>query len=286
MQMVKNLTLQENKLRNKISSIILCAGEGIRISEYISNKPKPLIEIDEKPILSHLISHLIKSQITSITIVTGHLKEQIENYITEIKEKNDSLQDKILLVNSKDDYKKGPLYSFLSITNDKNILKRDLIYLVFPGDTYFEFNLISELITSVKNNSALIQDNSMIFYQELQGIKLKKSEDSGKTISTIRTEELKSVELVKHIDQIKFNSIRESAFYKKIIPVFVFGFKFIENIIDAEKETSVKTIREIVNLLIKGENYLYAFRLSPKSKFFDIDTKLDFLNLKKEKRGQ
>jgi len=286
MQMVKNLSLQENKLRDKISSIILCAGEGIRISEYISNKPKPLIEIDEKPILSHLISHLIKSQITSITIVTGHLKEQIENYITEIKEKNDSLQDKILLVNSKDDYKKGPLYSFLSITNDKNILKRDLIYLVFPGDTYFEFNLINELITSVKNNFALIQDNSMIFYQELQGIKLKKSEDSGKTISTIRTEELKSVERVKHIEQIKLNSIRESAFYKKIIPVFVFGFKFIENIIDAEKETSVKTIREIVNLLIKGENYLYAFRLSPKSKFFDIDTKLDFLNLKKEKRGQ
>jgi len=284
--MVKNLSLQENKLRDKISSIILCAGEGIRISEYISNKPKPLIEIDEKPILSHLISHLIKSQITSITIVTGHLKEQIENYITEIKEKNDSLQDKILLVNSKDDYKKGPLYSFLSITNDKNILKRDLIYLVFPGDTYFEFNLINELITSVKNNFALIQDNSMIFYQELQGIKLKKSEDSGKTISTIRTEELKSVERVKHIEQIKLNSIRESAFYKKIIPVFVFGFKFIENIIDAEKETSVKTIREIVNLLIKGENYLYAFRLSPKSKFFDIDTKLDFLNLKKEKRGQ
>ena len=172
----------------------------------------------------------------------------------------------------------------MSITNEKSILKRDLIYLVFPGDTYFEFNLISDLITSIKTSPALIQGNSMIFYQELQGIKLKTIKDPSKTISTIKTEELESAEIVSHIEQIKLNSISERVFYKKVIPVFVFNFKFLENIIDAEKKTSVKTIREIVNLLIKGKNILYAFRLNPDYKFFDIDTKLDFLNLKQEKR--
>ena len=281
-----NLSLPENNSTDKITSIILCSGEGTRIRDFIPNTPKPLIEVNNKPILSYLISHLIKSHITSIIVVTGHLKEQIENFIKEIKQNNKNLEGKILIINSGNDYEKGPLYSFLSITNEKSILKRDLIYLVIPGDTYFEFNLFSELITSIKNNSALIQDNSFIFYQELQGIKLKETEDPSKTISTIKTEELESTEIVRNIEQLKLNSISESVFYKKIIPVFVFDFKFLENIIDAEKKASVKTIREIVNVLIKGKNILYAYPLNPNYRFFDIDTKLDLLNLNQKKRGQ
>ena len=284
--MVIKLSLPENNSKINITSIILCAGEGTRISNFIPSKPKPLIEINDKPILSYLISHLNKLDISSIIIVTGHLKEQIENYIKEIQQKNDNLKDKISVINSGNDYKKGPLYSFLSVTNEKSILKRDLIYLVFPGDTYFEFNLISEIITSIKNNSALIQDNSIIFYQELQGIKLIKTEDPSKTISTVNTEELESTEIVRNIEQLKLNSINESAFYKQLIPVFVFDFKFLENIIDAEKKISVKTIREIVNYLIKGKNNLYAYRLKPAYRFIDIDTKLDLLNLNQKKRGQ
>lgn len=284
--MVIKLSLPKNNSKNNITSIILCAGEGSRISDFIPNKPKPLIEINNKPILSYLISHLRKLDISSIIIVTGHLKKQVEDYIKEIKQKYDTLKEKIFVINSGNDYKKGPLYSFLSITNEKSILKRDLIYLVFPGDTYFEFNLISEIITTIKNVNDLIHGNSIIFYQKLQGIKLKEKEDLNKTISTINTEELESMEIVRKIEQQKLNSISESAFYKRIIPVFVFNFKFLENIIEAEKKSSVKTIREIVNLLIKRQSILYAYSLNPDYRFYDIDTKLDLLNLNQTKRGQ
>lgn len=284
--MVIKLSLPKNNSKNNITSIILCAGEGSRISDFIPNKPKPLIEINNKPILSYLISHLRKLNISSIIIVTGHLKKQVEDYIKEIKQKYDTLKEKIFVINSGNDYKKGPLYSFLSITNEKSILKRDLIYLVFPGDTYFEFNLISEIITTIKNVNDLIHGNSIIFYQKLQGIKLKEKEDLNKTISTINTEELESMEIVRKIEQQKLNSISESAFYKRIIPVFVFNFKFLENIIEAEKKSSVKTIREIVNLLIKRQSILYAYSLNPDYRFYDIDTKLDLLNLNQTKRGQ
>ena len=284
--MVIKLSLPKNNSKNNITSIILCAGEGTRISDFIPSKPKPLIEINNKPILSYLISHLRKLEISSIFIVTGHLKEQVEEYIKEIKQKNDTLKEKIFVINSGNDYKKGPLYSFLSITNEKSILNKDLIYLVFPGDTYFEFNLISEIITTIKNVNDLIHGNSIIFYQKLQGIKLKEKEDLNNTISTINTEELESMEIVRDIEQLKLNSISESAFYKRIIPVFVFNFKFLENIIEAEKKSSVKTIREIVNLLIKGKSILYAYSLNPDYRFYDIDTKLDLLNLNQTKRGQ
>ena len=284
--MVIKLSLPKNNSKNTITSIILCAGKGTRISDFIPSKPKPLIEINNKPILSYLISHLRKLNISSIIIVTGHLKKQVEDYIKEIKQKYDTLKEKIFVINSGNDYKKGPLYSFLSITNEKSILKRDLIYLVFPGDTYFEFNLISEIITTIKNVNDLIHGNSIIFYQKLQGIKLKEKEDLNKTISTINTEELESMEIVRKIEQQKLNSISESAFYKRIIPVFVFNFKFLENIIEAEKKSSVKTIREIVNLLIKRQSILYAYSLNPDYRFYDIDTKLDLLNLNQTKRGQ
>lgn len=280
------LSLPKNNLMDNIKSIILCAGEGTRINDFIPSLPKPLIKINHDPILWSLISNLIKSYINSIIIVTGHLKEQIESYIKLIIQKDNSLRNKILIINSGNDYKKGPLYSFLSITKEKSILKKDLIYLVFPGDTYFESNLIKELIISIKKDFSFIQNNSIIFYQELQGKNLKNPNTLNKSISIIKTERQESMEIVKEIRQIKLTSISESAYYKRIIPIFVFNYKFIENIIETETKVSVKTIREIINILIKGKKILYAFCLKSNSRFFDIDTRLDYLNINQEKRGQ
>jgi NDP-sugar pyrophosphorylase family protein len=279
--MVIKLSQQKNDLYDKLKVVILCAGEGTRISEFIPNKPKPLIEINKKPILSYLISHLIESNITSLNLVTGHLKEQIESYIKEINQIN-KLKGKILLINSGNDYKKGPLYSFLSITKEKSILNRESLYLVFPGDTYFEFDLIHELITLITNSSAFIHGKSIIFYQELQGNHLKETENPNKIVSTIKTEELNSMEIVKNIEELRFNFISDELFYKKVIPVFVFDFEFLENILDAEKHVSVRKIRDIVNLVIKGKNNLYAYRLNSEYKFYDIDTELDLINLKQK----
>jgi len=273
------LSQPENNSIRKITSIILCAGEGTRISDYIPGKPKPLIEINNKPILSYLISELIKSHTKSIVIVTGHLQEQIESYIESIKQKDESLRKKILVINSENNYKKGPLYSFLSITKEKNILKKDFIYLVFPGDTYFESNLISELFNSINNNSSFIQNNSVIFYQKLKGNNLKNAKIPNKSISIILTEKKESEEIVKEIKQIKLASLSENSYYKQIIPLFVFDYAFITNIIETENEVSVKTIREIINILINRKKNVYAFCLKPNYKFFDIDTRSDLLNL-------
>lgn len=284
--MEKKLSLPKNNFIDNIKTIILCAGEGTRIRDFLSDTPKPLIKINNEPILWSLISNLIKSYIKSIIIVTGHLKEQIENYLKIIIQKNESLRSKILIINSGNDYKKGPLYSFLSVTKEKSILKKDLIYLIFPGDTYFESNLIKEIISSLKNNSNFIQKHSIIFYQEFRGKNLKNPNKIGKSISILKTEEQESMEIVKEIKQVKLASISESGYYKQIIPLFVFNYKFIEKIIETETEVSVKTIREIINILIKGKKILYAFCLKSNTSFFDIDTRSDYLRIKQEKRGQ
>jgi NDP-sugar pyrophosphorylase family protein len=280
------LSLLKNNHLDNVKSIILCAGEGTRIRDVIPNLPKPLIEINHKPLLWYLISDLIISNIKSIIIVTGHLKEQIESYINVIKLNDPSLRNKILIFNSGNNYKKGPLYSFLSITKEKSIFKRDGLYLVFPGDTYFESNLINELFSSIKNNSTFIQNNSIIFYQELLGTNLKNTNNLENSISIIKTEKQGPKEIVRKIEQVKLTSISESTYYKQILPVFVLNYKFIENIIKTENEVSVKTIREIINILIKAKKKIFAFCLKSRHRFFDIDTGLDLLNLNQEKRGQ
>ncbi|MHA1985240.1 MAG: NTP transferase domain-containing protein [Promethearchaeota archaeon] len=280
------MSLRKNSLKDKIISIILCAGEGRRISDFIPSKPKPLIEIENKPILSYLIFNLIKSNTASIMIVTGHLQDQIERYVESIKQNDESLREKILIINSGNEYKKGPLYSFLTITREKKMLENDLIYLVFPGDTYFESNLISELFTSIRNNSSLFQNNSAIFYQKIKGKNLKKTKIPNKSISIIETKREEPEEIVKEIKQIELTSISENSYYQQIIPLFVFDYRIITDIIEIENVVSVKTIREIINILIKRKKKVYAFCIQPNYQFFDIDTRSDLLNLNQKKRGQ
>ena len=45
---------------SKETVIILCGGKGLRLRPITKNIPKPLIEINKKPILEHIINHFIK----------------------------------------------------------------------------------------------------------------------------------------------------------------------------------------------------------------------------------
>ena len=273
-----------NKPKDKITSIILCAGEGTRISDFVRSIPKPLIEINSKPILSYLISNLIKSNITSIIIITGHLKEEIEKFVASLKQKDKSLRNLISIINSGTKYKKGPLYSFLSITQDKSILNKDSIYLVLPGDTYFESDLFYEIINIIYKNLAFVKSNSIVFYQKLQGIVLKNTPNSNKLISAVKIEKKQKKEIVKEILKKKLITIDDKEHVKQIIPLFVFNYDLIKKILYLESKISAKTIREIINYIIKNKNILYAFPINSKYKFFDIDTKSDLTILNKKKK--
>lgn len=275
------LSLQKDKLKYQFISIILCAGEGKRISNFIEDMPKSLIEVNNKPILLHLISNLVKSGISSIIIITGHLNDKIENFISSLKSKDTSLQNIITLVNSGTDYKKGPLYSFLSITKKKNLLREDSKYLVFPGDTYFDNALIHEIFTSIINNITLIERYPIIFYQKIQGIVLKNRKPYAEFISVLNLDESEDNSIVKHIQKRNSNSIGDDEYINLVIPMFLFNYYFINEIMKAETKLSVKTLREIVNFLIKENELVYGLSLNPNYNFLDIDTKTDLMMEKK-----
>ncbi|MHA1914112.1 MAG: NTP transferase domain-containing protein [Promethearchaeota archaeon] len=274
----------ENKLDGKIISIVLCAGEGKRISKFIPQIPKPLIEINNKPLLSHLISNLIDFNITSIYIITGHRREEIEDYVSSLIENDVSLKNKVTIINSGNDYKKGPLYSFLSITKNRKIIKKGLTYLIFPGDTYFESDLLGSILNFLHDHLALTERDSIVFYQKINGKQLKGIQDPNTLISTLEFEEGMPDMRIKQIWQKKLSSIASQEHINRLIPLFVFSSSFINKIANIERKLSVETIREITNYLIKEDSILTAYQINAQFRFYDIDTELDLLRLKGEKK--
>ena len=66
--------------------VILAGGFGTRISEETHNKPKPMVEIDGKPILWHLMKIFSNYGINDFIICCGYKKEIIQNYVETLDE--------------------------------------------------------------------------------------------------------------------------------------------------------------------------------------------------------
>ncbi|MHA2184444.1 MAG: sugar phosphate nucleotidyltransferase [Promethearchaeota archaeon] len=278
------MSLQENKLNEKLVSIVLCAGKGKRIKSIVFQIPKPLIKVDNKPLLSYLISNLIHADINSIYIITGHKREKIEDYICSLIENDTSLQNRVITINSGNDYKKGPLYSFLSITKNTEIIKKGGIYLIFPGDTYFESELLESIFKSLHDYLFTIEENPIVFYQKMTGQQLKSSQDPNRLISTLEFREETPYIRVKQIWQKKISTITNQETINQLIPLFVFSTSFINKIVNNERKLSAKTIWEIVNYLLQGDSTLSAYPINAQFRFYDIDTEFDLIRLKEKKR--
>ena len=61
--------------------IILAGGLGTRISEETNDKPKPMVLIDGKPILWHLMNIFAQQGLTDFIVATGYKGEVINNWL-------------------------------------------------------------------------------------------------------------------------------------------------------------------------------------------------------------
>ena len=64
--------------------IILAGGLGTRISEETVDKPKPMVLLDDKPILWHLMNVFAKQGLTEFVIATGYKGEVIKKWVSEL----------------------------------------------------------------------------------------------------------------------------------------------------------------------------------------------------------
>ena len=64
--------------------VILAGGFGTRISEETGDKPKPMVLLDDKPILWHLMNVFATQGFTSFVIATGYRSDVIHNWVNEL----------------------------------------------------------------------------------------------------------------------------------------------------------------------------------------------------------
>jgi len=67
-------------------TIILAGGLGTRLAEYTEKIPKPMVNIGEKPILSHIMNFYKSYGYDEFIIAAGYKKEIIEEYYKDSKE--------------------------------------------------------------------------------------------------------------------------------------------------------------------------------------------------------
>ena len=64
-----------------MKTIILAGGLGTRISEETDTKPKPMVLLDDKPILWHVMNIYASQGFTDFIIATGYKGEMIQNWV-------------------------------------------------------------------------------------------------------------------------------------------------------------------------------------------------------------
>ena len=158
-----------------MQAVILAAGKGTRLGELTKDIPKPLLKINQKPILEYTLEAL-PEKISEAVIVIGHLGEQIKKRFSEsfgkikltyVEQKELSgtagalwqtqsfLKDEFLVLNGDDIYDKKEL--------EKCLEKGWAIGLAngsSPADKYLSFELNND--STVKNWSRAQKNENIL----------------------------------------------------------------------------------------------------------------------------
>ena len=63
-----------------MQAVVLAAGEGTRLRPLTEDKPKALVEVNDRPILSHCFDRLIELEADELIVVVGYKKEKLISY--------------------------------------------------------------------------------------------------------------------------------------------------------------------------------------------------------------
>lgn len=109
----------------KIDVVILCGGKGERLRKIVSDRPKPLAEINGKPFLDLIIDHAMSHGFLKFILCTGYMGEQIEQYYSE----------KSIVIS----HEENPLGTGGAIKNASNFIESSP-FMVLNGDSICRIN--------------------------------------------------------------------------------------------------------------------------------------------------
>jgi len=161
-----------------MQAIILAGGFGSRLRASVSDVPKPMAPILQKPFLAYLLDYLSSQGIKEVLLVVHYLREKIQTYF---QNKYGNMYINFVI-------EKEPLGTGGAILNALSYVK-DLSksILVLNGDTFLKLNYKTMLQEHEQNNAlltialryvsdasrygnAIVQNNHMIGFKENGGI--------------------------------------------------------------------------------------------------------------------
>ena len=86
-----NLLKKKKKNRLKASVVIMAGGRGERLMPYTSVLPKPLLPINEKPTIQHIIDKFNQYTPENLFVTINYKSEILESYLKEFRKKNTSI---------------------------------------------------------------------------------------------------------------------------------------------------------------------------------------------------
>ena len=70
-------------MKNEIRTILLCGGRGKRLRPVTDRIPKPLVQLNGRPILEYVISYYKENRYSDFIVCTGYHGEKIEKFVRE-----------------------------------------------------------------------------------------------------------------------------------------------------------------------------------------------------------
>lgn len=128
-----------------MKAIILAAGVGKRLGQFLKDEPKCLIKFNRRSLLKRLVDDLSMFGVTNIIVVVGYRKEKI---FDELRNVNDEINVKYVV---NDDYKIG---SIISLWKARSELDDDVI--IMDADVLCDKKLIEKLVCSSKKSCFLM----------------------------------------------------------------------------------------------------------------------------------
>jgi glucose-1-phosphate thymidylyltransferase len=119
-------------------AVILAAGEGQRLRPFTVTKPKVMLSIAGKPILSYVVESLAQNGIRNIVLVIGYGKEQVFDYMGSGEQFG---------VNINYITQERQLGTAHALAQAKAATENE--FLVLPGDNLIEANTIAQFVTMV-----------------------------------------------------------------------------------------------------------------------------------------
>jgi histidinol-phosphate phosphatase family protein len=112
-------------------AVILCGGLGMRLRPITNNLPKPMVIVNGKPFLHHLLEQLYKQGITRFLLLTGYKSEKIVDYFGDGSKFDYSIS-----------YSTGPEEWETGRRLWESRAKLDAQFLLLYSDNFVQFNLM------------------------------------------------------------------------------------------------------------------------------------------------